>query len=597
MFIDRRALASLALAAAIGVTAKSSPTEAFTTASSFTAFRKQGLPCSVRDAFHSPPVSARRSGGRGADGRGNGLNMMFDQLSSAISEVAKNLGPKKRMTEKGIQKALKQVRRALLDADVNVGVADTLIEGVKTRSVGQEMIKGVTADQQFIKAMYDELLDMMGGESSAAARPGGAPSNIPAATLAAGSSEEPAVILLAGLQGAGKTTAAGKLALYLKEREVDYDAVEEMGEEAESMLASRLPTRNRKVLLAAADVYRPAAITQLEILGESIGVDVFTMGTEADPVDIAAAALEKAKTEGYDTVLVDTAGRQVIDDDLMDELRRIKNKVDPDETLLVVDAMTGQEAASLTAAFDSAVGISGAVLTKLDGDSRGGAAVSVRGVSGKPIKFVGTGEKTPDLEPFYPDRMASRILGMGDVVSLVEKAAAEVSDADAAKMQQKMLEAKFDFDDFIKQSKLVSKMGSFAGVAKMIPGMAGQIDNSKIREIERRMKKNESMICSMTKKERANPELLITDRTARSRLRRITLGSGNQLEDGMQFMSEFQRMRTMMSRMQKQMGGPGNPEAEAAMAGGGAPAPVGNRAMRRAAKKSKKRGGGARGFG
>mmetsp|Transcript_43960 Transcript_43960/g.133928 ORF Transcript_43960/g.133928 Transcript_43960/m.133928 type:complete len:446 (-) Transcript_43960:248-1585(-) len=445
--------------------------------------------------------------------------------------------------------------------------------------------------------MYDELLDMMGGESSASSRPGGATSNVPAATLATGSVEEPAVILLAGLQGAGKTTAAGKLALYLKEREVDYDAVEEMGEEAESMLASRLPTRNRKVLLAAADVYRPAAIKQLEVLGESIGVDVFSMGTEADPVDIAAAALDKAKAEGYDTVLVDTAGRQVIDEDLMDELRRIKEKVVPDETLLVVDAMTGQEAASLTAAFDSAVGISGAVLTKLDGDSRGGAAVSVRGVSGKPIKFVGTGEKTPDLEPFYPDRMASRILGMGDVVSLVEKAAAEVSDADAAKMQQKMLEAKFDFDDFIKQSKLVSKMGSFAGVAKMIPGMAGQIDNSKIREIEKRMKKNESMINSMTKKERSDPALLITDRTARSRLRRITQGSGNMLEDGVQFMSEFQRMRTMMSRMQKQMGGPGaGPEAEPAMAGAGGPA--GNRASRRAAKKNKKRGGGgARGFG
>lgn len=587
MFSDRRVLVAV-----VTVLAVNSPSiEAFSASSSFNSFRAREIPCVARDAFHSAPVTAA---GKGA--RGGGLNMMFDQLSSAISDVAKNLGPKKRITEKGIQKALKEVRRALLDADVNVGVADTLIEGVKKRAVGQEMIKGVTADQQFIKSMYDELLDMMGGESSAAAQPGGPPSSVPAATLATGSANEPAVILLAGLQGAGKTTAAGKLALYLKEREVDYDAVEEMGEEAGTMLASRMPTRNRKVLLAAADVYRPAAITQLEVLGESIGVDVFTMGTEADPVDIAASALEKAKSEGYDTVLVDTAGRQVIDDDLMDELRRIKEKVDPDETLLVVDAMTGQEAASLTAAFDSAVGISGAVLTKLDGDSRGGAAVSVRGVSGKPIKFVGTGEKTPDLEPFYPDRMASRILGMGDVVSLVEKAAAEVSDADAAKMQEKMLKAEFDFDDFIKQSRLVSKMGSFAGVAKMIPGMAGQIDNSKIREIERRMKKNEAMINSMTKKERANPELLITDRTARSRLRRITLGSGNLLDDGVQFMSEFQRMRTMMSRMQKQMGGAARPEAELAMAGGGAPA--GNRAMRRAAKKNKKRGGGgARGFG
>jgi len=527
--------------------------------------------------------------------------MMFDQLSSAIGEVTKNFGPKKRMTEKTISAALKQVRRALLDADVNVKVADTLIEGVKQRSIGQEVTKGVTADQQFIKVMYDELLDMMGGDSTVQKE--GSAQNVPAATLAVGSSEEPAVVLLAGLQGAGKTTAAGKLALYLKEREVDYDAVNAMDpEESAQLLTSRMPTRKRKVLLAAADVYRPAAIKQLEVLGDSIGVEVFSMGTEADPVDIAAAAVKKAKEEGFDTVLVDTAGRQVIDADLMDELRRIKETVTPDETLLVVDAMTGQEAATLTASFDSAVGISGAILTKLDGDSRGGAAVSVRGVSGKPIKFVGTGEKTPDLEPFYPDRMASRILGMGDVISLVEKAAAEVSDAEAAKMQQKMLEAKFDFDDFMKQSSLVAKMGNLAGVAKMIPGMSGALDNTKMRQVEQRLKKNEAMICSMTKKERANPELLLTDRSARSRVERIAKGAGLAFEEGVTFMSEFQKMRTMMSRMQKQMGGPGisgADEAEMALAGGGAPQmPAGNRAARRRAKKGKKVGrGGGGGFG
>ena len=229
------------------------------------------------------------------------------------------------MTEKSIAKALKDVRRALLDADVNIKVADTLIEGVKNRAVGQEVTKGVTADQQFIKAMYDELLDMMGGDSEGNGGISTGTSNIPAATLATGTSEEPAVILLAGLQGAGKTTAAGKLALYLKEREVDYDAVEAMGEEeASKLLTSRMPTRNRKVLLAAADVYRPAAISQLEILGESVGVDVFSMGTDADPVDIAKQAVQKAKDEGYDTVLVDTAGRQVIDSDLMDELKRVQ---------------------------------------------------------------------------------------------------------------------------------------------------------------------------------------------------------------------------------------------------------------------------------
>uniref|UniRef100_A0A6S9H5E0 signal-recognition-particle GTPase n=3 Tax=Ditylum brightwellii TaxID=49249 RepID=A0A6S9H5E0_9STRA len=504
------------------------------------------------------------------------------------------------MTEASISAALKDVRRALLDADVNVKVADALIEGVKKRSIGIEVSKGVTADQQFIKAMYDELLDMMGGDSSVDKNKAPQSSqNVPAATLAVGTVSEPAVVLLAGLQGAGKTTAAGKLALYLKEREVDYDAVAAMDpEESAQLLTSRMPTRKRKVLLAAADVYRPAAIKQLQVLGESIGVTVFSMGTEADPVDIAAAAVQKAKDEGYDTVLVDTAGRQVIDAELMDELRRIKETVNPDETLLVVDAMTGQEAASLTAAFDNAVGISGAILTKLDGDSRGGAAVSVRGVSGKPIKFVGTGEKTPDLEPFYPDRMASRILGMGDVISLVEKAAAEVSDADAAKMQKKMMDASFDFDDFLKQTSLVSKMGSLAGVAKMIPGMAGALSNSKMNEVEKRMKKNEAMINSMTKKERANPELLLTDRSGRSRVERIAKGAGLPFEEGVQFMSEFQKMRTMMSRMQKQMGGGGmGGEEEMAMAGGGMP-PTGNRASRRKAKKVKKGGrGGGGGFG
>jgi signal recognition particle subunit SRP54 len=253
-----------------------------------------------------------------------GLNMMFDQLASAISGVAKNLGPKKKMTEESIKPALRDVRRALLDADVNIGVADALIEGVKKRSLGKEVLEGVTADQQFIKAMYDELLDMMGGDSSTATRnePG---QGAPAATLATGTSTDPAVVLLAGLQGAGKTTAAGKLALYLKEREVDYDAVNAMEEEeAKQTLATRLPKRERKVLLAAADVYRPAAIKQLQVLGESMDIEVFSMGTEADPVDIAAAAVEKAKSGGYDTVIVDTAGRQVIDEDLMDELRRIK---------------------------------------------------------------------------------------------------------------------------------------------------------------------------------------------------------------------------------------------------------------------------------
>jgi len=548
---------------------------------------------SLRSPASTPSVG-HAPGTRASSSSCTSLNM-FDQLTEAISSVAKRLGPKKRITEASVKPALRGVRRALLDADVNVNVADTLIEGVKNRSLGKEVMKGVTAEQQFIKAMYDELLDMMGGDSASAVST--ERTFMPAATLAY-NSDRPTVVLLAGLQGAGKTTAAGKLALYLKEREVDYDAAQNLEEGQETLLSTKLAKRERKVLLVAADVYRPAAIKQLEILGESIQVDVFSKGTDADPVDIAAEALEKAKNEGYDTVLVDTAGRQVIDTDLMNELRRIKEAVQPDETLLVVDAMTGQEAASLTASFDSAVGITGAVLTKMDGDSRGGAAVSVRGVSGKPIKFVGTGEKTADLEPFYPDRMASRILGMGDVVSLVEKAAAEVSDADAAEMQKKMADASFDFDDFMKQATLVSKMGNLAGVAKMMPGMGGQLNMNQIRDVEARLKKNEAMINSMTKKERVQPELLITDSTARSRITRITKGSGNDFEDGLQFVSEFQRMRTMMSRMQKQMGGmdgadPATAPDMAEMAGA-----AGNRAARRAAKKGKNKGrGGGGGFG
>lgn len=521
--------------------------------------------------------------------------MMFDQLSAAISEVAKSLGPKQRMTESAIQPALRQVRRALLDADVNVNVADTLIEGVRKRSLGKEVIAGVTAEQQFIKAMYDELLDMMGGLSGQSFE---GTSAIPASTLATGSTDKPAVVLLAGLQGAGKTTAAGKLALYLKEREVDYEAVAAMGEEAKQLLSSRLPKRERKVLLVAADIYRPAAIKQLEILGESIGVTVFSKGTDVSPVDIVLEGMAKAKAEGYDTVIVDTAGRQVIDTDLMNELQAIKTACQPDETLLIVDAMTGQEAASLTAAFDTAVGLTGAILTKMDGDSRGGAAVSVRGVSGKPIKFIGTGERTADLEPFYPDRAASRILGMGDVVSLVEKAAAEVSDADAMKMQQKMMDATFDFDDFLKQSELVSKMGSVAGIAKMMPGLGGQINMSQIKEVEARLKKNKAMICSMTKQERMKPDLLIIDKTARSRLMRVTKGSGMRYEDGLQFVSEFQRMRTMMSRMQKQMGGQMDPATAMGPGAQEAMPAMGNRAMRRTAKKKNKAGrGGGGGFG
>jgi len=532
-------------------------------------------------------------------GRSSGspqLSMMFDQLSTAISTAVKDFG-KQRITEESIKPALRSVRRALLDADVNIDVADALIDGVKRRSLGTEVINGVSADQQFIKAMYDELVDMMGGDSSTKSDDDDnplSPSNAiapPASTLASGTADSPAVVLLAGLQGAGKTTAAGKLALYLKEREVDYSVEPDESVDKETLTTARLPKTNRKVLLAAADVYRPAAIQQLEILGKSVDVEVFSMGTDADPVDIAKKALAKAKAEGFDTLIVDTAGRQIIDDNLMKELQNIKEAVNPDETLLVVDAMTGQEAASLTAAFDSAVGLTGAILTKMDGDSRGGAAVSVRGVSGKPIKFVGTGERTPDLEPFYPDRMASRILGMGDVLTIVEKAQQELSDEEAKLMNEKVKNAEFDFNDFLKQAKMVSKMGSLGGVAKMMPGM-GDISTEQLIAAEKRLKKNEAMISVMTEEERQTPDLLIKDNKARERLERIAKFSEMPLADVKQFMSEFQKMRTMMSRMSKSADAM-NPDGD-----GSDMAMPGNRAARRAAKKQKKSGrGGGGGFG
>jgi signal recognition particle subunit SRP54 len=391
-----------------------------------------------------------------------------------------------------------------------------------------------------------------------------------------------------------KTKNIRKLALYLKEREVDYTIEPEESDDEAAMTTARLPKRNRKVLIAAADVYRPAAITQLEILGESVGVDVFSMGTDADPVDIAEKALEKAKKEGYDTLIVDTAGRQIIDENLMDELKNIKEAVKPDEILLVVDAMTGQEAASLTASFDSAVGLTGAILTKIDGDSRGGAAVSVRGVSGKPIKFVGTGERTPDLEPFYPDRMASRILGMGDILSIVEKAQAEISDEEATRMNEKVKNNEFDFNDFLQQAKLVSTMGSLGGVAKMMPGMGG-VSSEQMIAAEKRLKKNEAMIAVMTEEERSNPDLLIKDSKALERLLRIAKFSNMPLSDVKQFMSEFQKMGTMMSRMSK-----ANDKMDPASAGsnGMDMAMPGNRAARRQTKKKKKAGkGGGGGFG
>jgi len=325
---------------------------------------------------------------------------------------------------------------------------------------------------------------------------------------------------MAGLQGTGKTTATAKLALHLRKQ-------------------------NRTALLVATDIYRPAAIDQLLTLGKQIDVPVFELGKDIDPVEIARQGIEYGKQLGVDTIIVDTAGRLQIDQDMMAELARIKQTVQPHETLLVVDAMTGQEAANLTRTFHEQIGITGAILTKLDGDSRGGAALSVRQISGAPIKFVGVGEKVEALQPFYPDRMASRILGMGDVLTLVEKAQEEFDVADAEKMQEKMLTAKFDFTDFLKQTRLLKNMGSLGGIMKMIPGM-NKLSDEQMRQGEVQLKRTEAMINSMTTEERRNPELLAS---SPSRRRRIGKGAGYAENDVTKLVSDFQKMRTMMQQM------------------------------------------------
>jgi len=429
---------------------------------------------------------------------------MFDVLSDRLESTWKKLRGQDKISSSNIQEALREVRRALLEADVNLQVVKNFIAEVEAKAQGAEVIAGVRPDQQFIKIIHDELVQIMGEE------------NVPLIEAPG----KTTVVLMAGLQGTGKTTATAKLALHLQKL-------------------------NRSCLLVATDVYRPAAIDQLITLGKQINVPVFELGSDADPVEIARQGVERARSEGINTVIIDTAGRLQIDQEMMAELARIKETVQPDETLLVVDAMTGQEAANLTHTFHGQIGITGAILTKLDGDSRGGAALSVRQISGAPIKFVGVGEKVEALQPFYPDRMASRILGMGDVLSLVEKAQEEIDLADMEKMQEKILAAKFDFTDFLKQMRFLKNMGSLGGIMKMIPGM-NKISDDQLKQGETQLKRAESMINSMTKKERQDPEILAS---SPSRRRRIASGSGYRESDVSKLVSDFQKMRSLMQQM------------------------------------------------
>ncbi|HBB33084.1 MAG TPA: signal recognition particle protein [Cyanobacteria bacterium UBA8803] len=429
---------------------------------------------------------------------------MFDALAERLEEAWKKLRGQDKISKTNIQDALKEVRRALLSADVNLQVVKDFIAEIEDKAQGAEVISGVRPDQQFIKIVYDELVQVMGE------------TNVPLAEAATA----PTIVLMAGLQGTGKTTATAKLALHLGKQ-------------------------NRTCLLVATDVYRPAAIDQLVTLGQQIEVPVFEQGTDADPVEIARAGVARAKDMGVDTVIIDTAGRLFIDENMMGELARIKETVKPHEVLLVVDAMTGQEAANLTRTFHEQIGITGAILTKLDGDTRGGAALSVRRVSGQPIKFVGVGEKVEALQPFYPDRMASRILGMGDVLTLVEKAQEEIDLADAAKMQEKMLTATFDFNDFLKQMRLLKNMGSLGGLLKLVPGM-GKLSSDQLQKGETKLKQTEAMINSMTLEERHNPDLLAG---SPSRRRRIAGGSGYSEREVSSLISEFTKMRSLMQQM------------------------------------------------
>ncbi len=447
---------------------------------------------------------------------------MFDALAERLESAWKSLRGQDKITESNIQEALREVRRALLEADVNFQVVKDFVAEVQQAAQGAEVITGVRPDQQFIKIVYDELVRVMGE------------SNVPLAQA----ETAPTIVLMAGLQGTGKTTATAKLALHLRKQE-------------------------RSALMVATDVYRPAAIDQLVTLGQQIDVPVFELGTDVNPVEIARQGIAKAREEGFDTVLIDTAGRLQIDPAMMAELAEIKAIAQPHEVLLVVDAMTGQEAANLTRTFHEQIGITGAILTKMDGDTRGGAALSVRQISGQPIKFIGVGEKVEALQPFYPDRMASRILGMGDVLTLVEKAQEAVDIADAEKMQEKILSAQFDFNDFLKQMRLLKNMGSFAGFMKLIPGMP-KLSSNQLEEAEVKLKLTESMINSMTAEERRNPELLAA---SPSRRRRIAQGSGHRETDVSKLVTEFQKMRTMMQQM-GQGGFPGMP-------GMGMPSPFG----------------------
>lgn len=428
--------------------------------------------------------------------------MAFEGLSDKLSAVFKKLKNKGKLSESDVKAAMREVRLALLEADVNYKVAKDFVAKVSERAVGSGVLESLTPAQQVIKIVNEELTVLM-GESNARINY---------------SSKIPTVIMMVGLQGSGKTTHSGKLALHFKK----------MG---------------KRPLLVACDVYRPAAIDQLKVVGSQIDVPVFEMG-QIDPCEIAKKAISHAKDYGNDIVILDTAGRLHIDTELMDELLRLKEQFTPEEILLVIDSMTGQDAVNVAKSFNEKLGITGVILTKLDGDTRGGAALSVRAVTGAPIKFTGTGEKLTDLEPFYPDRMASRILGMGDVLTLIEKAEEQLDAKKAEEMAKKLGENSFDMNDLLEQMKQVRKMGSLSQIVSMLPGAKKKLSDEEAEQGEKQLVRTEAIINSMTKKERAKPSIISAQRK-----KRIAAGSGTKVEDVNRLLKQFEQMQKMMKQL------------------------------------------------
>ncbi len=427
---------------------------------------------------------------------------MFQSLTEKLSNAFKRFRNKGKLTEADVREGMREVKLALLEADVNFKVVKDFVKNVTERAVGETVLESLLPAQQIIKIVNEELISLMGGET-------------PKLEI---SSRPPTVVMMVGLQGAGKTTHAAKIASMYKKK-------------------------GKNPLLVACDIYRPAAIDQLKIVGESVGVPVFEMGTKTSPVKIAKEGLAHAKKNGYDLVFVDTAGRLQIDEVLMQELADIKKEIEPTEILLTVDAMTGQEAVNVAKSFNDLLDISGVVLTKLDGDARGGAALSVRYITGKPIKFIGTGEKLDMIELFHPDRMASRILGMGDVLSLIEKAEAAIDQKKAEEMERKIREATFTLDDFLDQMRQLRKMGNIEQLIGMLPGVKpGALKDVKMDE--KQLTRVEAIILSMTEKEKVNPDIING-----SRRRRIALGSGTSVEDVNRLLKQFDQMKKMMKQM------------------------------------------------